>query len=282
MPVQYSAVGTKYNYYSFLNSSGYAVGTAATLANGASSGAGRIKGVEQLGLAVPPARNIVIKGDNTTLGALQIPGDAAPTGQILTSVYNPTLFNGAQGVISETIGATEMDIFGIPCPNFQPMCIITNAPALNQTAGSVGLNGYSTIVWNHITMLPLEETQITDATAHQFTNNVLGTFSSIKPWGAAIASGTNGANQALGVRWFNTYPFTLMSFTGDNSTVTVTLDETPAGTTGNDVFVWQNGTKLVEGSGAGKYQVSGSVVTFGTAPTAAAKVVIGYYFIPYC
>lgn len=281
MPSQYSAVGSKFTWYSFLNSSGYAIGTGATLAAGSSSGAGRIKGVEQLGLAIPPARNVVIKGDNTTLGALQIPGDAAPTGTVLTSVYNPTLFNGAQGVIPETVAPVDMDIFGIPCPNFKPMTIISNAPGLNQTAGSIGLQGYSTTIWNNITMLPLEETQIQDATAHQFTNNVLGTYSSIKPWGAPIATSTNGANQSLGIRFFNTYPFTLYSFTGDASTVTVTLDETPFANIGA-VLVWVNGTALVEGSGAGKFQNVAKVVTFGTAPASNAQVVIGYFFLPVC
>ena len=224
---------------------------------------------------------MVIKGDNTTLGAIQIAGDAAPTGTILTSVYNPTLFNGAQGLISETIGTTDMDIYGIPCPNFQPMTIITSAPALNQTPGSVGLAGYATIVWNKITMLPLEETQIQDATAHQFTNNVLGTYSSIKPWGAAIAVSSNGASSALAVRFFNTYPFTLMSFKGDGATVTVTLDETPYANSGA-VFVWDNGTPLVEGAGAGKFQNVAKVVTFGTAPVAGHKIEIGYFFTPVC
>ncbi len=231
---------------------------------------------------MPPARNIAITGDNTLLGAIQIAGDAVPAGTLLTSVYNPTLFNGSQGVIPETIGTTDMDVFGIPCPTFQPMTIISCAPGINQTPGSKGAHGYATIVWNNITNLPLEETQITDATAHQFTNNLLGTYSAIKPWGAAIATSTNGANAALGVRFFNTYPFTIFSFKGDAAIVTVTLDETPSGTTGNDVFVWQAGTKLVEGAGAGKYTVSGKVVTFGTAPAAAAKVVVGYYFLPTC
>lgn len=281
MPTQYAAVGSKYNWYSFLDSAGYAIGTAITLANGASSGAGRIAGVQQLGLAVPPARNIAITGDNTLLGAIQIAGDAVPTGNVLTSVYNPTLFNGAQGVIPETVGTTDMDVFGIPCPTFQPMTIISNAPGINQTPGSKGQQGYTTIIWNNITMLPLEETQITDATAHQFTNNVLGTYSSTKPWGASIATSTNGATAALGIRFFNTYPFTIYSFKGDGTIVTVTLDETPYANVGA-VFVWVNGAPLVEGSGAGKFQNAAKVVTFGTAPVAGAKVVVGYYFVPVC
>ena len=74
----------------------------------------------------------------------------------------------------------------------------------------------------------------------------------------------------------------LQSYVGDNSTTTTLLDQVPTGTTGNDVMVYQDGVALVQGAGAGKYTVSGSTVTYGTAPTAGAKVEILYFYSPVC
>ena len=136
MATQYSLVGTQFNHYSFLDSAGYAIGTGTSLANAANSGAGIMKGVDNLALALPPPRNIIIEGDNTIQGAVLIPGNTAPAGTIVTSVRNPTMINGAQGIITETIGNTDADIFGIPCPTYTPLCIISSAPGINQTPGS--------------------------------------------------------------------------------------------------------------------------------------------------
>jgi len=282
MATSYSLVGTQFNHYGFLDSAGYFIGTGLSLANAANSGAGILKGVDNLALALPPARNVVIEGDNTVQGAVLIPGNAAPSGNIVTSVRNPTMINGSIGVLTETVGNTDMDIFGIPCPNYTPLTIVSSAPGINQTPGSQGLPGYGTTIWNSVKMQPLEETAVANATAHQFTHNVLATLTSIKPWGASISVANNGSSSALGIRFFASYPANMHAFRGDGIITTLTLDETPAGTDGNNVMVWDNGTLLVYGAGAGKYTVSGSIITFGTAPVAGHKVQVLYFYLPTC
>jgi len=278
MAIQFSAVGIVPTYFSFLDSAGYAIGSVTSLPAASASGAGQIFGVKNIGVPVAPARTVVITGDNGQLGAIQLPGNTAPAGSLVASVRNPTWTNKSQGTITETMGNTDADIGGIPCPNFQPFALIASSPGLNQTPGSVGLQGYETTIWFHLTQVPLDETAMADSTAHDFTHNILATMVTTQPWGVALTTSTNGATRALYKKLFNTNPLLMHSFTGDNIITTVTLDQTPSGTTGNDVMVWQNGTALVQGAGAGKYTVAGKVVTFGTAPTSGAKVVILYFY----
>lgn len=278
MAKSFSAVGIVPTYFSFLDSVGYAMGSGTSLANGAASGAGQIFGVKNIGIPVPPARTVVITGDNGQLGAIQLPGNTAPAGTLVAAVRNPTFINGSQGTITETIGNTDMDIGGIPCPNFQPFCLIASSPALDQTPGSVGNQGYETTIWYHLTQVPLDETAMADSAVHDFTHSILATLATVQPWGKALTTVLNGATRALYRKFFNTNPALLHSFKGDGTIVTVTLDQTPAGTDGNNVIVYQDGVLLVYGTGAGKYQVSGKVITFGTAPTAGAKIEVLYFY----
>lgn len=278
MSKQFSSVGSAKTYFSFLDSAGYAIGSGLTLANAASSGASQILGFNSIAIPVPPARTVVVTGDNTALGSVLIPGNTAAQGTLVTSVRNPTLSNKAIGLVAETIGNTDFEGFGTPCPVFTPMMIIDSAPGFD----SNGNPGFETIIWFNVQLMPIEEATITDSAVHQFTHNVKANPVTVRPWGKSLTVVLNGSTKLLGQKLFNTYPLLLMSFFGDNAVTTVTLDQTPTGTTGNDVMVYQDGVALVQGAGAGKYTVSGAVVTFGTAPTAGAKVEILYFYAPTC
>lgn len=279
MSVQFSAVGAQKTWFTMLDSAGYAIGTGSSLANGASSGAGQIQGENSIAIATPPARTVVVTGDNTALGSVLLPGNTAATGTMVTSVRNPTLSNKSIGLVTETVGTTDFEGFGTPCPVFQSMMIIDNSPGFSVTTG---LAGFETTMWFNVQAYPIEEATITDSAVHQFTYNVKSNPITTRPWGKALTVSANGSTKLLGQKLFNTYPLTTMSYTGDNSTTTLVLDQTPSGTTGNDVIVYQAGVLLVEGAGAGKYTVSGSTITFGTAPAAAEKVVVLYFFLPVC
>lgn len=279
MSVQFAAVGSQKTWFSFLDSAGYAIGSVTSLANAASSGAGQLQGFNSINIPVPPARTVVVTGDNTSLGSVLIPGNTAATGTLVTDVRNPTLSNKSIGLISETIGNTDFEGFGTPCPVFVSMMLIDNAPGFSATTG---LAGYETILWFNVQAFPVEEATITDSAVHQFTYNVKSNPITTRPWGKALTISANGSTKLLGQKLFNTYPLTTMSLTGDNAVTTLVLDQTPSGTTGNDVIVYQDGVLLVQGAGAGKYTVSGSTITFGTAPTAGAKVVVLYFYLPVC
>lgn len=278
MATQFSAVGIVPTYFSFLDSAGYAIGSVTTLPAASASGAGQIFGVKNIGVPVAPARTVVVTGDNGQLGSIQLPGNTAPAGTLVASVRNPTWINKSQGTLTEVLGNTDADIGGIPCPNFQPFCLIASSPGLNQTPGSVGLQGYETTIWFHMTQVPLDETAMADSAVHDFTHSILATQVTTQPWGVALTTTANGATRALYRKFFNTNPLLMHSFTGDGIITTLVLDQTPAAADGNSVLVWQNGTLLVYGAGAGKYTLSGKTITFGTAPASGAKIVVLYFY----
>jgi hypothetical protein len=288
MADQFSAVGEQMTFISWLDTTNYALGGSTSLANGSASGSLRFQGLQQAGIALPPSRPIAITGDNANLGALLIPGDANPTGQLLTSIYNPTIATKAQGTLVNTVGSFDWTVNGIPCPVFAPFTMIINSPALKQTPGSKGAKGYEVTIWHNVVLQPLDEAQITDAQVHQFTHSLLATYTNIQPWGAPITALLYNTTLALktGPFWSD-YPVTLHSFKGDAAVTTVVLDETPAAATGNAVlayFAGVKGTYNATPTTNVQYSVDTSTktVTIGAAPSAGVKVEILYQFLPNC
>src|SRR6056300_1375877 len=86
-----------------------------------------------------------------------------------------------------------------------------------------------------------------------------------------IYDATAGANRAVEYQYINpTLTYTNGTFTGDGSTTTITID---SGRAVNDVMVSQNGFVLVP---TDDYTISGTTLTFTTAPTSGAEISVRY------
>lgn len=280
MATQFSAVGERYTYASLLDTAGYAAGSSATLANGATSGSMRLKGVHQVGVTLPQTRDIAIEADNTNLGSIKIPGNANATGQLLTRIKDPTFTTKAQGLLINTVGNTDFTIAGVPCPTFAPMVIIVNAPAINQTTGSVGVPGFEVTIYNNCQVAPREVTQISDAQVHEYTHDLLAGYADRAAWGPSITNVLYNANRAIQHGpFFSLYPMTLQAFRGDAAVTTTTLDETPAGYDASNIMVWEDGIIKAYTT---YYTGATNIITYAAAPTAGKKVQILYKFIPSC
>src|SRR5210317_230063 len=80
-----------------------------------------------------------------------------------------------------------------------------------------------------------------------------------------------GTNKAVEYQYINpTLTYTNGTFTGDGSTTTITID---SGRAVNDVIVSQNGFVLVP---TDDYTISGTTLTFATAPTSGAEISVRY------
>ena len=80
-----------------------------------------------------------------------------------------------------------------------------------------------------------------------------------------------GTNKAVEYQYINpTLTYTNGTFTGDGSTTTITID---SGRAVNDVIVSQNGFLLVP---TDDYTISGTTLTFTTAPTSGAEISVRY------
>src|SRR5210317_20650 len=86
-----------------------------------------------------------------------------------------------------------------------------------------------------------------------------------------VYDATAGANRAVEYQYINpTLTYTNGTFTGDGSTTTITID---SGRAVNDVMVSQNGFLLVP---TDDYTISGTTLTFTTAPTSGAEISVRY------
>src|SRR6056300_963002 len=86
-----------------------------------------------------------------------------------------------------------------------------------------------------------------------------------------IYDATAGANRAVEYQYINpTLTYTNGTFTGDGSTTTITID---SGRAVNDVLVHVNGFLLVP---TDDYTISGTTLTFSTAPAASAEISVRY------
>src|SRR5210317_2053923 len=86
-----------------------------------------------------------------------------------------------------------------------------------------------------------------------------------------VYDATAGANRAVEYQYINpTLTYTNGTFTGDGSTTTITID---SGRAVDDVMVSQNGFLLVP---TDDYTISGTTLTFTTAPTSGAEISVRY------
>jgi hypothetical protein len=86
-----------------------------------------------------------------------------------------------------------------------------------------------------------------------------------------IYDATAGANRAVEYQYINpTLTYTNGTFTGDGSITTITID---SGRSVNDVIVTVNGFVLVPTT---DYTISGTTLTFATAPAASAEIGVRY------
>lgn len=286
MSTAYSFVGSQYTYFGVLDSAGYLMGTTGSISNGSDTGMGRLNGVNSVGLTIPESRTVVIPGDNGSKGGILIPAEGVPEGEIVTSVADLTFQSQAQTLTTRTLGDTVTQMLGTQCPTYKSICLIVNSPALDQTSGNIGAPGYHTYVFWKLQVQPRSGT-IENGNAASFSHKTVSTHASQAFWGEAFPSGSTGWGTTTGLildLGWGVYPWTAHTFVGDNAVTTFTTDETPAAADGNSTLLWQAGTLLVYGAGAGKYTAvtSTKTFTFGTAPGTGAKDVLLYRFVPTC
>ncbi|PJF39565.1 MAG: hypothetical protein CUN54_08400 [Phototrophicales bacterium] len=282
MPKQFSAVGTEITFWGFLKA-GIVHGTNGNLVDGQDSAMGQLLGVSDLGLALPEGRTIDIGGDNSNRGSIELPPNASPSGQLLTTVNNPTFVAAAQGGLISTEDGLDLYLQGVPCPDNVPLTIIHNAPAQRQDAGFLTETGYEITIYLFVKVQPRGRNNIQDSQNAQYTHRIVGNYADKLPWGELLTAVKFGKTRAIQIGpFFSDFPMTMHTYIGDGSIgQSVTLAHTPAGTTAAEVRVYNANT------GAKKtittdYTVAGNVVTFVTDPAAGEQNVIFYQFPPDC
>lgn len=278
----FTALGVSSAYWAVLDSTGYAMGTTGTVANGADAGFGRLEGINTASLTIPDPRIVPIPGDNKNKGTMLIESDSAVQGALTTSIEDSTFVNKAQGTTPFTIGDATATLLAPGCPLYTNLTLIVNSPSVNFTSGSRGLKGYRTKLFLNIQVFPKSEDSLENGTLAAFNHPLVGTPVDTFWWGNSVLAADWVATSGLGIDLgFSTYPWTGHTFVGDNSATSFTLDETPAAASAAKVVYWKAGVLKAYTT---DYTLvpSTKTVTFAVAPAAANKNLFLYQFIPAC
>ena len=278
---QFIAAGVDQVQWGVLDSTGYFMGTAGTLANGADAGMGLIVGTKTADYSIPdPVRNNAT-GDDRRLVTFQF--DSQDPSAFTLEIAGPdmALIAKATGKSPRVLSDWDMGLLRPGSLTFSNICLLMASQAKSAESGSFGNPGFANMLLPRVEMLYQGRTGITEQGVHVAKFSCIVNPSDVWPWGEALTIAVDGDTQADGVEWFSENRVSMHAFAGDAADVAITLTYEPAAETTNKVKDWQAGTALVYGAGAGKFTVVAAtkILTYGTAPGAAVKNVVLYEYV---
>lgn len=280
---QWTEVGAQYLFWALLSGS-TPYGTTGSIANGASAGMGRLRGIDTISINEPEAPRVYATGDNGVITSFLLQPAQLPGGALTLGAFDQTHNVKSNGLKIFTLENWDMSLGFPACFTFADQIFVINAPMNSQESTSLDEAGWAVTVIFKSQVQSHATDQIQSSTPTKPGNTLNVKRAATLPWGVALSTATHGATSASYLRFASPYPCKLHTYVGDNSAVTFTLDETPTANSAAAVAVWQAGTLLVHGAGAGKYTVDTAtkVVTFGTAPGTGVACVSLYQFTPGC
>lgn len=275
------AVGSQYTFWA-INNNGVAYGTTGAIANGGDAGMGRLEGISNGTLTIPPSRNINRPGDNANKGTIKIASDAVPEGELTTVIYDPDFNAVTKGLLVNTINGRDYVLNGVPCPSYASVSLVFNSPAQNTTPGDVGEPGWQVMIYHNVQVDGTGATAIQTGTGIDYAHGITASYANKTPYNRALTLVADGATSALQTGpIFSDYPMTQHTFIADGTEDEIVLNETPAAADATTVEVRRNGTLLAYTT---DYTVTPATrtVTLVSPGTAADIVTIWYGFVPQC
>lgn len=270
--LQYFGAGFERCQAGTIDSDGYFTGDDGSPASLTGSGMLQLLGASVANVVAPAARQVTPEGDDGKVGSIMFPSVDPITFELSLKVHNATFAALAQGTLNYAEEEWTFTHFDPGTPTFRNMCLLFSRKAQSKVAATPG-QGYEHLL--------LPSVQISYNGPGQFqtgTNEATYNFSvtvdraTKTPWGRAYSLSNDGTVESSGLTFWTENRFTMHSFTGDNSDVSVVVDYTPTSSTLNtNNLVYTNGTKETSG-----ITISSKTFTWGVAPATNAKVVIAY------
>lgn len=277
---QFNSAGLVEILWGRVDANGYLNGLTGALANGADDGMALLPAPQSFNLQLQQPRRVNINGSNGVEAVYFFEADTLPNGDMVLGAIDLTLIAKAQNTKTYADGDWDVPILQPSGATFNRLCLITIADAKSSQSGSVGNAGYMVKVYPNVQIVPLGDAGLSNAQGTTFTHAMIASKFDMLPWGALLSVANNGATRAVVYGpFFAENKVAAHTIIGDGSALTVNLDFTPSAYNGNKIRVWDNGTPLVYGAGAGKYQGATVVITFGTALVAGHKIEIVYEHI---
>lgn len=241
-PLGYINAGFERLDYYVLDTNGYVIGTATSLANGADSGGGQLIGVNTADVSVPEARTVVVQGDDRVLGQFTFSSDALPTFTIESAVFDQVLTSLAQGTKRHAIGDSTFIGYQPKDPNYISMCIVATSKGLTQDTSTINQKGFTTFTFPNVTIVPLGTPGLNNAQAQTNRYRVTVNNANKYPFGLAFSDTNNGTTEFSYLETNTENRTAMHTFIGDGSTDSFTLDQTVASDTdGDKTKIYVNG-----------------------------------------
>ncbi len=279
-----SAIGVSAGYW-YVRSGAYPCGTTGTIANGASAGGGRMKGVKAVAVTEPQPEIVIPTGDNGGLGPFTLQSNAATTGTMTLAGGNQTLIAKSNGLKVTSVGGWDILGFGPDCYTFSQMEFLFNSPAKSLESATLNeagwVNTFLSNVENFATTMP----SITERAVMDWLNNLTLSSTSYLPWGTALVAATNGSSTFKGFQVTSAQPLAMHTYVSDGTATTsaFTLDLTPYAASGASVVIWKNGASTPMAYTT-DYTVNATTkaVSLVAAGSAGDKFVVLYEYVFTC
>lgn len=224
--------GTQQAYFMFYDSNGEPSGGSPTaLANGTSSGAYPLIGIQEAPSAVPEAEAVTIPGDDTSLGSIIFSSDAARELILNFGRMDLTLEALLQNTLVETFGSISMGLIDPSVLVLATGALIIQGRAVKQSTGQEGLAAYSGWIYPYMQLQPLNRESAQGRTAGVIRYKGVAQLAYNRPWGTTIFDA--GGNQIGGyaIPFTASHPLTMDAFRGSLSAITLAKSPSAVATT---------------------------------------------------
>lgn len=218
--------GAQEAWFFFYDANGEPSGSSPTpLANGTSSGAYKLVGIQTAPSAVPEPNDVPVPGDDTSLGVFTFSSADARAITLNFGQMDLTLEGRLQYTDVETFGNIQMGLIDLSTLILASGALIVQGRAIRQDVGFVGQPGWSGIVYPNVQLLPLNRETWEGQTAGSIRYRAAIQLAYNRPWGTTITSSAGSAIGAYGIPFTSSYPVTMDAFRGSLSSFT--LNKTP-------------------------------------------------------
>lgn len=222
MAEQSIQAGVQEAWWMFYDSNGEPSGsTPIALADGASSGAYKLKGIQESPSPVPESESVSIDGDDTSLGAIDF-SSAEPREFLLNFGLMDLTFEALlQNTLVETLGSISIGMLDTDTPFNASGALIIQGRAVIE--GQAGFSGW---IYPLVQLKPLGRESASGRTAATVRYKAVAQMAFYNPWGVTTTD-KNGAQRGAYARPFKAaHPITMHAFRG--SITSFTLDRSPA------------------------------------------------------
>jgi len=263
----YSGVGLRDVQIFVLNTSGYPNATAADTAY---SGVD-IGGARSMTINDPEPQQIVHYGDDQVFALDQLPATEPISGSLVVGKDSFAVDAAITGQTTFTVGEAKM--FGVGTSekgSENQVGILAYRQVLDTTDDAQQLRRWAYYLIPVSYLIPQQGSF--DANPEERTYTIRPQIASNHLWGTAFSTSTEGFDTAQVLKGITEYKPKILAWNGNDTATEFTLSPSVANDNTAKVTCWVDGTLQTSGG----ITVATNTVTFTTAPTTDAKVVVFY------